>query len=76
MKQIRRRRIELLMCKVKDSAKGIEVAGNHGSSADQSSIIKQYAVEILEHTHTPSHMINIEISHNIALNKRNLTSQK
>ena len=76
MKQISRRRIELLMCEVKDCAKSIEVAGNHGPSADQSSTIKQHAVEILQHTHTPSHMINIEIDHFVALNERNPTRWK
>ena len=67
------------MCEVENNAKDIEVektAGNHGPSAVQSSIIKQYTVEYLEHTDTSSHMINIEIAQTIVLSERISTLQK
>ena len=76
MKRIRSWRIELLRCEVKDNAKGTEAAGNHGPSAGQSSTTQQRAVEVLEHTHTFSHMINTENIHAVALNERISTLQK
>ena len=53
-----------------------QASGNHGPSAAQSSTIKQHTVEFLEHTHTSSHMINIEIAGIVALNERISMLQK
>ena len=50
------------MCEIKNSAKNIEIAKNHDLNADESSIIKQHAVEVFKHTHTFNHIINIEIN--------------
>ena len=52
------------------------VAGNHEPSADQGSTTKQHAIEFLKHTHTPSYIINMQIDHVVALNKRNSKIQK
>ena len=50
---------------------------DQGSTAkNQGPTIKLHAVELLEHTHTPSHMIKIEIAHVVKLNERNPTFQK
>ena len=76
MKKICQLRIELFMREIVDSAKDIENAKNHGPNAAQSSIIKQHTVEVLEHTHTSSHMIKIEISYIVVFNERISTLQK
>ena len=76
MKQIRRRRIELLMCEVENSATNDKNAKNCDSSAVQSSIIKQHAIELFKHTHIPSYMIDIKVRHIITFNERNSTPQK
>ena len=80
MKQIRRWRIELLMCEVEVIAEGIvearEATGNHGPSAVQGSTTKQHAVEVLEHTHTSNYMIIVQITYFVALNERNATVKK
>ena len=55
---------------------GLEAAGNHGPSAVQGSTIKQHAIEVLEHTHTPHHIINNEIPHIVDFNERIPTLQK
>ena len=68
------------MCEVENNAKDIieveKIARNHGSSAVSDSIIKQYTVKFLEHTHTFNHMIDIEITQIVALNERISTLQK
>ena len=76
MKQIQRRNIELLIYKVKNCAKNIKTTKNHNLNVDQSSIIKQYAVEIFEHTYTFSYIINIEIVYTIIFNEKITTLQK
>ena len=52
-------------------------AEDQGSNAkNQGSTIKHHAIELLEHTHSSSHMITIEISHIVVLNERIPTLQK
>ena len=43
---------------------------------NQGSIIKQHAIEFIEHTHTFNHIINIKITHNVLFNERISTLQK
>ena len=69
------------MCEVEVIAKSIDEAreatgGNHGPNADQNSIIKQHAVEVLEHTHTSSYIINIQVVYIVGLNEWIPTLQK
>ena len=44
--------------------------GKRPSAKNQGPITKHYTIEVLEHTHTPSHMIKIEISYAVLLNER------
>ena len=45
-------------------------------NAVQNSTTKSYTIKVLEHTHTPKHIIIIQIIHVVVFNERTPTPQK
>ena len=50
--------------------------GKRAPAKNQGPTTKHYTIKVLKHTHTPNHMINIEITHIVVLNERISTLQK
>ena len=53
--------------KISEKTRGI--AGNRGPNAGQGPTTKQHAIEILEHIHTPSYMINTQVAYVVDLSE-------
>ena len=68
------------MCKIEIIAKSIveirEITRNYNSNAVQNLIIKQHAIEILEHIHTSNYIIIVQITYFVIFNERNATIKK
>ena len=73
---------EVITCESFEVAEieGLNIAGNaarnDGPNAGQGPIIKQHAIEVLQHTRRFNNMINNKSTQIVALNERNSTLQK